>query len=57
MDQGGQKITVEKKGGRDETYEQFTSSLPENDCRYAIYDFEFTTEDNCQKSKIFFIAW
>ena len=57
MDQNAQKITVDKTGGPDETYEQFTSSLPENDCRYAVYDFEFVTEDNCQKSKIFFIAW
>ncbi|KAG0463489.1 hypothetical protein HPP92_019558 [Vanilla planifolia] len=27
------------------------------DCRYAVYDFDFVTEENCQKSKIFFIAW
>ena len=32
-------------------------SLPESDCRYAIYDFDFVTEENCQKSKIFFVAW
>ncbi|CAH1431841.1 unnamed protein product [Lactuca virosa] len=25
--------------------------------RYAVYDFDFVTSDNCQKSKIFFIAW
>lgn len=57
MDQAAQKITVEKTGGPDESYEDFTNSLPEKDCRYAVYDFDFVTEDNCQKSKIFFIAW
>ncbi|PWA43196.1 ADF/Cofilin/Destrin, ADF-H/Gelsolin-like domain protein [Artemisia annua] len=40
-----------------ESYEDFRSALPENDCRYAVYDFDFVTSDNCQKSKIFFIAW
>ncbi|XP_048320327.1 actin-depolymerizing factor 7 isoform X2 [Ziziphus jujuba] len=52
-----QKIVVEKLGGTNEGYNEFTASLPANECRYAVYDFDFTTEENCQKSKIFFIAW
>lgn len=52
-----QKIVVEKLGGPADSYEDFTTSLPEKDCRYAVYDLDFVTEDNCQKSKIFFIAW
>ncbi|PIN15924.1 Actin depolymerizing factor [Handroanthus impetiginosus] len=32
-------------------------SLPDNQCRYVVYDFDFTTDENCQKSKIFFIAY
>ncbi|OEL15782.1 Actin-depolymerizing factor 2 [Dichanthelium oligosanthes] len=39
------------------SYEEFTDSLLADECRYAIYDFDFVTEENCQKSKIFFIAW
>ncbi|KAJ6692866.1 COFILIN-RELATED [Salix purpurea] len=31
--------------------------LPGDDCRYAVFDFDFVTVDNCRKSKIFFIAW
>eukprot|EP00270_Netrium_digitus_P014646 TRINITY_DN500_c0_g1_i1.p2 TRINITY_DN500_c0_g1~~TRINITY_DN500_c0_g1_i1.p2 ORF type:complete len:139 (+),score=5.57 TRINITY_DN500_c0_g1_i1:61-477(+) len=50
-------ITVETKGPPTATYKDFQASLPENDCRYAVYDHDFVTEDNCQKSKIFFIAW
>ena len=57
VDEVSQKIVVEKLGGLGDSYEQFTCSLPENECRYAVYDFEFVTEDNCQKTKIFFIAW
>ncbi|GAB4844472.1 Actin-depolymerizing factor 10 [Ancistrocladus abbreviatus] len=52
-----QQVMVEKLGGPNETYEDFTNSLPANECRYAVYDYNFTTDENCQKSKIFFFAW
>jgi hypothetical protein len=52
-----QQITLEKTGVPGASYEDFTAQLPENDCWYGIADFDFTTEDNCWKSKIFFIAW
>ncbi|KAK8690371.1 hypothetical protein V6N13_073905 [Hibiscus sabdariffa] len=52
-----QKVVVDKVGSPDETYEDFTAALPANECRYAVFDLDFTTSENCQKSKIFFIAW
>lgn len=52
-----QQVVVEKLGKPDESYDDFTASLPANECRYAVYDFDFTTDENCQKSKIFFVAW
>ncbi|KAJ8642330.1 hypothetical protein MRB53_019024 [Persea americana] len=51
------QVIVEKLGEPTQSYDDFAASLPENECRYAIYDFDFVTEENCQKSKIFFIAW
>ncbi|KAG6487864.1 actin-depolymerizing factor 1-like [Zingiber officinale] len=57
IDETNQQVTVEKLGQPDESYENFTSSLPANECRYAVFDFDFTTDENCQKSKIFFISW
>ncbi|URE07123.1 actin-depolymerizing factor [Musa troglodytarum] len=57
IDEKQNQVVVEKTGAATESYDDFLASLPENDCRYAIYDFDFVTEDNCQKSKIFFIAW
>ncbi|CAF2138072.1 unnamed protein product [Brassica rapa] len=53
----GQQVVVEKLGSPEENYDDFSNSLPANECRYAVYDFDFTTAENCQKSKIFFIAW
>ncbi|XP_054788966.1 actin-depolymerizing factor 7-like [Prosopis cineraria] len=52
-----QEVVVDKLGGPTQTYEDFTASLPPTECRYAVFDFDFTTDENCQKSKIFFIAW
>lgn len=57
IDEKKNEVVVEKTGKPSENYEDFTASLPENDCRYAVYDYDFVTSDNCQKSKIFFIAW
>eukprot|EP00252_Welwitschia_mirabilis_P020811 TRINITY_DN5182_c0_g1_i1.p1 TRINITY_DN5182_c0_g1~~TRINITY_DN5182_c0_g1_i1.p1 ORF type:complete len:149 (-),score=38.02 TRINITY_DN5182_c0_g1_i1:237-683(-) len=57
IDDKGKQIVVEKTGGPGESFKDFTASLPENNCRYAVYDFDFVTNENCQKSKIFFIAW
>ncbi|EPS60626.1 hypothetical protein M569_14175, partial [Genlisea aurea] len=51
------QVIVEKLGEPAETYESFAASLPAEECRYAVYDFEFLTEGNVPKSRIFFIAW
>ncbi|XP_047938713.1 uncharacterized protein LOC125186399 isoform X3 [Salvia hispanica] len=51
------QVVVDKLGGPDDSYDVFMSSLPSDECRYAVFDFDFTTNENCQKSKIFFIAW
>ncbi|KAG5567427.1 hypothetical protein RHGRI_002840 [Rhododendron griersonianum] len=57
IDEKKKEVVVEKTGDPAESYDDFTAALPENDCRYAVYDFDFVTPENCQKSKIFFIAW
>ncbi|KAL9435088.1 hypothetical protein AB3S75_021365 [Citrus x aurantiifolia] len=57
IDEKIQQVTVERVGSPQESYEDFTKSLPADECRYAVFDFDFTTSENVQKSKIFFIAW
>ena len=52
-----QAVVVDIVGIPQDTYDNFTASLPPNECCYAVFDFDFTTDENCQKSKIFFIAW
>ncbi|CAA0834366.1 Actin-depolymerizing factor 12 [Striga hermonthica] len=53
----GQRVVVEKLGQPSLDYDDFAAALPPDECRYAVYDFDFVTSENCQKSKIFFIAW
>ncbi|XP_024965431.1 actin-depolymerizing factor-like [Cynara cardunculus var. scolymus] len=57
IDEKKNEVVVERTGSPAESYQDLTSALPDNDCRYAVYDFDFVTSENCQKSKIFFIAW
>jgi cofilin len=51
------QVTVEKLGEPTQGYEDFAAFLPDNECRYAVYDFEFLTEGNVPKSRIFFVGW
>ncbi|XP_050367696.1 actin-depolymerizing factor 1-like [Argentina anserina] len=57
IDEKLKQVVVEKLGEPAQSYEEFTASLPADECRYAVYDFDFVTAENCQKSRIFFIAW
>ncbi|KAL1299876.1 hypothetical protein HN51_044431 [Arachis hypogaea] len=56
IEENQKQVIVEKLGEPAQGYEDFAACLPPNECRYAIYDFEFLTEGNIPKSRIFFIA-
>lgn len=49
------EIVVEKKS-TDKDFDTFLGDLPEKDCRYAIYDFEFNLGEGV-RNKIIFISW
>ncbi|PRP76932.1 hypothetical protein PROFUN_06210 [Planoprotostelium fungivorum] len=51
------EVVVEKTAPASATYAEFQSSLPPNDCRYAVFDFEFSTPDGGSRNKIVFILW
>lgn len=54
---GEKQVVLEKTGAPDAPYEEFCALLPEADCRYGIYDHDYTDSEGCQKSKIVFFAW
>ncbi|CDO76695.1 hypothetical protein BN946_scf184975.g4 [Trametes cinnabarina] len=51
------EIIVEKKSPLTSTYDDFLADLPEADCRWAVYDFDFEKEDGGKRSKITFFSW
>ena len=38
-------------------YSAFISALPDNECRYAIYDYEYVNSEDCVFNKLVFIIW
>ncbi|KAF9925686.1 cofilin [Mortierella antarctica] len=48
-------ITVEKDAAEG-TYDDFLAGLPSDDCRYAVYDFDYSSPDG-DRNKIVFYAW
>ncbi|PKA66452.1 Actin-depolymerizing factor 5 [Apostasia shenzhenica] len=57
IDEISEAVMVDKLGGAAEGYDDLAASLPDDDCRYAVFDFNYVSVDNCQMSRIFFIAW
>jgi cofilin len=51
------EVVVEKSGAPSATYQEFLQELPSDDCRYAVYDFEFSLEDGGKRNKILFVLW
>ncbi|KAI8142034.1 hypothetical protein BJV82DRAFT_157830 [Fennellomyces sp. T-0311] len=51
------KEVVVEKSAENGTYEEFLSNLPENEPRYAVYDFDYEKPGEGQRSKITFYAW
>lgn len=51
-------IVIEKKVESADKYDNFLGELPEDDCRYAVYDFEFEkSPGEGIRNKICFVVW
>ena len=50
------EIIVEKTSTSTD-YDDFIADLPENECRWGVYDLEFQKEDGGQRNKIIFYQW
>ena len=53
----GDTVVVDTEGAPSATYDDFVAALPENDCRYAVYDHEWKQDDGVKKNKIAFMSW
>jgi cofilin len=50
------EIVVEK-ASNSQSYEDFLADLPEAECRWAVYDFEYEKEGAGKRKKIVFYSW
>ena len=50
------QVIVDKTAPPSANYNDFVKGLPANDCRYAVYDFEYEAEGG-QRNKILFVVW
>jgi cofilin len=53
----GKSIEIEKTGPITDSYNDLVVNLPEAECRYALVDLEFNTEDGRPTSKLVFFTW
>ncbi|KZT56333.1 actin depolymerizing protein [Calocera cornea HHB12733] len=51
-----QEIIVGKTS-QDADYDKFLEDLPENECKWAIYDFAFEVDGGGKRNKIVLISW
>jgi cofilin len=50
-------VIVTESVSLSESFDEFIAMLPPDDCRYAMYDMKFTTNDGRAGNKLAFIAW
>ena len=50
-------IEIECKGEKGADFKDFTSKLPDGDCRYAVLDVEINTKSGATTNKLIFVAW
>ena len=44
-------------GEKGDSFNDFTSKLPDNDCRYAVLDVEIKTKAGATDNKLVFVSW
>ena len=57
MSDDKKSVVLEKKGDASQSYQDFVKALPAGDCRYAVVNYEYTTESDGKRAKIVFINW
>lgn len=52
-----EEIVVDTFGDKSKTYDDFCAALPPTECRYGVFDLDFTTSDGRLGNKLVFISW
>eukprot|EP00775_Hariotina_reticulata_P006288 gene6288-6524_t len=57
VDGSGRMVVPEKVGGQTSTYNELVCSLPDGQCRYAVYDYEYKSPERGTFKKLVFLLW
>lgn len=57
VNNNGSEIVIVDVGEKDSSYTQFVERLPENDCRFAVYDYQVTNSEGRVFQKLVFLSW
>ncbi|KAG2434757.1 hypothetical protein HXX76_007644 [Chlamydomonas incerta] len=58
VNDAGNEVVVDQLGAADSSYDQFINILPENNCRYGVYDYAYLNADTNQTvNKLVFVHW
>merc|ERR1711998_590500 len=53
----GKSIVIDCKGEKGASFSDFTSKLPDGNCRYSVLDVEINTKSGATTNKLIFISW
>ena len=51
------KIVVDKTAAPSASYADFVNDLPKDECRYAVFDLAYQSEDGSDRNKLVYIQW
>ena len=54
---GGTTVVIDAVGDPGSSYESFLQTLPNNDCRYGVFDYELKLPDGQKMNKLVFLNW
>ena len=53
----GEEGSGEGSGGVEGEYQRFLNAMPSQECRWAVYDLEFSNLEGAKRNKICFFLW
>lgn len=57
LNDDGNEVVIAGAGNKDSPLSELLDSLPSNDCRYGVYDYQFVNSDGCVFNKLIFVNW
>ncbi|KAG7666977.1 hypothetical protein Ndes2526B_g04540 [Nannochloris sp. 'desiccata'] len=57
VDAKGTTVVIDQVGEPDSNFQEFLAALPADDCRYGIFDYQFTAFDGNVMNKLVFLNW